>query len=116
MLPHILIIEPRREVAVALADVVTSANYEPVVRPHLERLSDLGFTPAAIIVRIAFEGISEPPHAALERLPPTRPPVVAIASEDEGVAEAERLRCEIVLRAPEGVSRLCDALGQLVHA
>lgn len=115
-MPHnILIIEPRREVAEALADVVTSAHYGAVVRPHVERLSDLGFTPAAIIVRIAFEGISEPPHAALERLLPNRPPVVAIAWEDVEIAEAERLKCDVVLRAPDGVSQLCDALTRLVH-
>lgn len=116
MPPNILIIEPRREVADALADVVTSANYGAIVRPHVERLADLGFTPAAIIVRIAFEGISEPPHAALERLVPNRPPVVAIVWEDVEVAEAERLKCDVVLRAPDGVSRLCDALTKLVHA
>jgi hypothetical protein len=115
MLPNILIIEPRREIADALADVVTSANYGAVIRTHVERLADLDFTPAAIIVRIAFEGISEPAHAALERLMPNRPPVVAIAWEDGEVAEAERLKCDIVLRAPEGVSRLCDALTKLVH-
>lgn len=115
MSPTILIIEPRREVADALAGVVTSGRYAAVVRPHVERLADLGFTPAAIIVRIAFEGISEPAHAALERLAPDRPPVVAIAWADVEVAEAERLKCEIVLRAPEGVSRLYDSLTKLVH-
>lgn len=116
MLPNILIIERRREVAEALADVVTSANYEAVVRPHVERLADLGVTPAAIIVRIAFEGISEPAHVALERLLPNRPPVVAIVWEEAEIAEAQRLKCEIVLRAPGDVSRLCDALTKLVHA
>jgi hypothetical protein len=115
MPPNILIIESRREVADALAEVVISAHYGVVVRSHVERLADLGFTPAAIIVRIAFEGISEPPHAALERLTPNRPPVVAIAWEDGEVAEAERLKCDVVLRAPGGVSRLCDALTKLIH-
>jgi hypothetical protein len=115
MPPNILIIEPRREVADALVDVVTTARYGAVVRPHVERLADLGFRPAAIIVRIAFEGISEPPHAALERFAPDRPPVVAIVWEDAEFAEAERLKCEIVLRAPDGVSQLCDALMKLVH-
>lgn len=115
MAPSILIIEPRREIADALADVVTSANFAAVVRPHVERLADLGFTPAAIIVRIAFEGVSEPAHAALERLTPNRPPVVAIVRHNVEAAEAERLKCEIVLRAPEGVSHLCDALARLVY-
>lgn len=116
MPPNILIIESRREVAEALTDVLTSANYGVVVKSHVEQLADLGFTPAAIVVRIAFEGITEPPHAALERLMPNRPPVLAIASEDGEVAEAERLKCDIVLRAPNGVSRLCDALTKLVQA
>jgi hypothetical protein len=117
MQPSILIIEPRREVADALADVVTSAHYAPIVRPHVERLADLGgVTPAAIIVRVAFEGIGEPAHAAIARLAPNRPPVVAIASEDEEVAEARRLKCEVVLRAPGGISRLCEELSRLVYA
>lgn len=115
MQPAILIIEPRREVADALQDFVTSANYAAIVRPHVERLSDLAVTPAAIIVRISFEGMSEPPHAAVARLPVDRPPVIAIAWEDEEIAEAERLRCEVVLRAPNDVGRLYDVLSRLVQ-
>src|SRR5688500_3940979 len=115
MTPSILIIEPRRDVADALAEVVTSANYEAIVRPHIERLTDLATAPAAIIVRIAFEGISEPAHIALERMAPHRPPVVAIAWEDQEAAEAERLKCDVVLRAG-GVGRLRDALSKVVRA
>ena len=81
--------------------------------PHVERISDLEVPPAAIIVRISFESTSEPPHAALGRLR-DRPPVVAIAWEDEEVAEAARLGCEVVLKAPREVSKLCEALGRLV--
>jgi hypothetical protein len=110
----ILIIEPRPEVAEALADVVMSANYSAMVRPHIECLADLAITPSAIIVRIAFEGIGEPAHAAIARLPVDRPPVVAIVWEDRGVEEAARLRCEVVLRAPGDVGRLCDALTTVV--
>jgi hypothetical protein len=116
MPPSILIIEPRPEVAEALHDVVTSANYAAIVMSHVDRLSDLAVIPAAIIVRIAFEGISEPPHAAVGRLPVNRPPVIAIAWEDEEIAEAERLRCDVVLRAPNDVGRLYDVLSRLVHA
>ena len=115
MLPSILIIEPRREIAEALADVITSASYTPLVRAHVEHLSDLGVTPAAIIVRITFEGVSEPAHAALERLGPERPPVIALASLPDEVFEAERLNCDVILRAPGGVSRLCDVLAKLVE-
>jgi hypothetical protein len=113
MRPSILILEPRPDVAAALEDVVNSANYVAIVAPHLERISDLEVPPAAIIVRISFEGTSEPPHAALGRLR-DRPPVVAIAWEDEEVAEATRLGCEVVLKAPREVSRLCEVLGRLV--
>jgi hypothetical protein len=116
MRPSVLIIEPRREVAMALEDVVNSANYVAVVTPHLERLADVGVVPSAIIVRIAFESASEPAHVALERLGVDRPPVLAIAWDAADVKEAERLKCEIVLRAPQEVSRLCDALARLVHA
>ena len=114
MRPVILIIEARPEVAEALHDVVTSARYAAVVRPHLECLSDLDVTPSAIIVRIAFEGIGEPQHASIGRLI-GRPPVVAIAWEDDEVAEAVRLNCEVVLRAPNDVGRLCDALSAVIN-
>lgn len=116
MRPLILIIEPRPEVAEALEEVVTSACYDVVVRPHVEYLADLGVTPAAIIVRVAFEGIGEPPHAAIGRLAGHRPPVIAIAWEDKEMAEARRLGCDVVLHAPDDVSRLCEALTRVVEA
>jgi hypothetical protein len=116
MLPAILIIEPRREVADALQEVVTSAHYLAVVRPRIQRLADLGFTPAAIIVRVTFEGITEPPHAAIADLPLNRPPVIGIAWGESEVAEAQRIGCNVVLRAPEEVSRLLDTLTRIVHA
>ena len=115
MRPIVLIIEPRPEVAEALADVVISASFTPVVRPHVECLADFATAPAAIIVRIAFDdGIGEPAHAAIARLPLDRPPVVAIAWEEREIAEAERLKCDVVLRAPGEVGRLCDALMTVV--
>src|SRR3954465_6819945 len=116
MRPAILIIEPRREIADALEEVVTSAHYVAVVRPHLEQLSDVGLMPAAIILRITFEGVSDPPHTAIARLPPNRPPIVAIAWEDAEIREAERLKCDVVLHAPDDVGRLCDALSSVVAA
>jgi hypothetical protein len=115
MRPVILIIESRPEVAEALQEVVVSASYSPLVRPHVERLADLGVVPSAIIVRIANEGTGEPPHAAIGRLPPDRPPVIAIAWEQREVDEANRLRCDVVLRAPDDVSRLCEALTSVVN-
>jgi hypothetical protein len=111
----ILIIEPRPEVASALQEVVASANYRAVVIPHLERLGDLAVSPAAIIVRIAFEG-SEPAHRAIARLPPAnRPPIVAIAWEEDEIAEAHRLNCDVVLHGPRDVSRLCEVLARVVE-
>ena len=116
MLPTILIIEPRREVADALEELVMSANYLPVVRPRMQPLVELGFTPAAIIVRVAFEGISEPPHVAIADLPLNRPPVIGIAWSDIEIAEAQRVGCNVILRAPDDVSRLLDMLTKVVHA
>lgn len=115
MSPVILIIEPRPEVAAALQDVVTSANYRARVIPHLEQLSDIGAQPAAIIVRIAFEG-SEPAHAAIAKLPPSHPPIIAIAWEAAEIAEATRLKCDVVLRGAKDVGRLCEELTRVVHA
>ena len=115
MQPVILIIEPRPEVAAALEEVVTSANYRTRVIPHLEQLADVRPEPAAIIVRIAFEG-SEPAHSAVARLPPAHPPIIAIAWEDEEVAEATRLKCDVVLRGAKDVGKLCEVLTRLVHA
>jgi hypothetical protein len=114
MLPFILVIEPRPEVAAALQELVVAANFQVRVVPHLERLADLGAQPAAIIVRVAFES-REPPHAAIEKLPATRPPVIAIAWEDAEEAEAVRLRCDVVLRGARDLVRLCEVLGRIVR-
>ena len=111
----ILILETRQEVAAALEDVISSASYTAVVRPHLERLSDFTVLPAAIVVRIAFEGM-EPAHAAIARLPPNRPPIVAIACDDEEFEEARRLKCDVVLRGARDVGQLCEVLHRLVQA
>ena len=84
MPPVVLILEARKEVASALEAAIALANLTPIVIPHLEHLSDIPYVPAAIVVRIAFESVSDPPHAAIARLPRDRPPVVAIAwQEDE---------------------------------
>jgi hypothetical protein len=111
----ILIIEPRPEVATALGDVIASAHYLPIVRPYVDNLADLGLSPAAIVLRVSFDSLSDPPHAALERLH-VRPPVIAIVCEEEEFVEAQRLKCDVILRAPGDVSRLCDALAAIVHA
>lgn len=116
MRPAVLIIEPRHDVAAALEGVVNSANYVAMVRPYLDGLGELGAAPAAIIVRIAFDTVSEPAHAAIGRLPAGHPPVIAIASEAREVAEALRLKCDVVLRGPRDVARLCEVLERIVQA
>jgi hypothetical protein len=111
----VLIIEARSEVAAALEAVLAAVNLAAVVVPHLEKLSDVEIAPAAILVRIAFEGVSEPPHAAIGRLPPTRPPVVAIAWEDDELEEARKLKCDVILHAPHDIPRLCETLTRVVQ-
>lgn len=116
MPPAVLIIESREEVAAALEGVIASARMYPIVVPHLEHLTDLATMPAAIIVRIAFESVSDPPHLAIQRLPHDRPPIVAIACEEDELNEAHRLRCDVVLRAPEEIGRLCEVVMKLIDA
>lgn len=115
MPPVVLIIEPRGEVASALEAAIAMSNLSTVVVQHLERLSDIPHAVAAIVVRIAFEGLGDPAHAAIERLPrDRRPPVVAIAWEENELAEARRLKCDVVLHAPADITRLCETLAKLV--
>lgn len=115
MRPTVLIIEARREVAAALEAVIESVNLTPVCVPHLEHLDDLAVVPAVILVRIAFESVSDPPHAAIKRLPPTRPPVIAIAWEEDELAEARKLKCDVILHAPHDISRLRETLAKLIE-
>jgi hypothetical protein len=115
MPPIVLIIESRKEVADALESAIALANLEPVVVPFVDRLGDVPCKPAAIVVRIAFESVSEPPHAAIARFGRERPPVIAIVREEEEVAEARRLQCDVVLRAPEDIPRLCEAVMKVIR-
>jgi hypothetical protein len=105
---HVLIIEPYADLASAFEEVIASASYAPIVRRYVDSLTDLAVTPATIVVRIG--------HGDVSRLPPERPPIVAIASSDSDVEEAERLHCEVVLRAPAEIKRLCEAVRSLAGA
>lgn len=116
MLPAILILESRPDVADALQDVITSAHFTTIVRAHVDRLADLAVMPAAIVTRITSVGIGEPPYIGIEGLREDRPPVIAIAWADHEVAEAARLNCEVVLRAPSEVGRLCEALAKVTRS
>lgn len=99
---HVLIIEPHQELATAFEDVIALANYTPIVRGHVDCLADLSVVPSSIVVCIG--------HADVSKLPPSRPPIVAITSSEAEVAEATRLRCEVVLRGPSEIRRLPEAL------
>ena len=112
--PVVLIIEPRKEVAAALASTIALSNLSPVVVPHLERLTDIPHLIAAIVVRVSFEGVGDPPHSAILRLPHDHPPVIAIAWEEDELEEARRLKCDVVLHAPHEIGRLCEALLRVV--
>jgi hypothetical protein len=107
MPPSILIIEPHHELATAFAEVVASANYTPLVRTHLQSLTDLSERPATIVIRIG--------HGALPQLGTDRPPIVAIAATDDDAAEAERLGCDVVLHGAVEICKLLAALQRLVR-
>lgn len=107
MPPSILIIEPHRELATAFAEVVASANYTPLVRPHVQSLADLGVQPATIVIRIG--------HGVLPLLGTDRPPIVAIAATEADAAEAERLGCDVILHGAVEICKLLSALERLVR-
>jgi hypothetical protein len=111
--PSVLILESRRDIADALLDVITSAHYRAVVRAHIDHLDSLDARPVAIVTCITSVGVGEPSYRAIEKLH-GRPPVVAIAWGDDEVAEAVRLKCDVVLRAPADVGRLYDVLMKVV--
>ena len=102
---HVLIIEPHEELAAAMEQVVASADFTPIVRRHVQTMSDIGVVPTTIVVRIG--------HGDLSTLPLDRPPVIAIVSSDDEAREAARLRCEVVLRTPQDIRHLCEVLRQL---
>jgi hypothetical protein len=116
MRPAVLILESRSDVADALHDVITSAHYDAIIRPHINGLADLETRPVAIVTRITSVGGGYPAYRALEMLRENRPPVVAIVWADDEAAEATRLKCEVVLRAPAEIGRLCEALMRVIFA
>jgi hypothetical protein len=116
MRPTVLIIEARPEVGAALKSVIEALDLAAMVVPHLDTLNDLEITPAAILVRIALDGSGDPPHAVLGRLPASRPPVVALAWEEQEVEEARKLNCDIVIQLPAESWRLGETMRRLVQA
>ena len=115
MLRSILIIERHREVAEALERVIASADHAAVVRCDVDDIDDISPPPAAIVLRITLESGSEPTYASVARLPAGRPPIVAIVRADEEATEAVRLKCDVVLRAPQDLGRLREILTKLAR-
>src|SRR5687768_8668967 len=110
-LPIVAIFEPERERATALQEVVSLARCTPITVFVAEELTGFPAPPAAIIVRVAMNRPLGSPHTELERLPfSSRPKVLALASSEADVAEAQRLGCDVVLREPHQVRALYDAL------
>ena len=110
--PIVVVIEPDRELAVALQEVVTLARCRPVTLVHVEDLKQLA--PAAIVVRMATNlplasvrpGLKDLAGSAATK-------VLALASNDADVAEAERLGSDLILREPHQVRALYDALVEI---
>jgi DNA-binding NtrC family response regulator len=112
--PTVAIAESHHEIADALEDVVALAGCVPVTVNSIEALQDMRSTAAAIVVRVATEMTDSSPHLVLQELAlSTRPLVVALTSSDADVAEAQRLHCEVVLRAPHQVQGLYETLQDL---
>jgi hypothetical protein len=107
----VVIAEAHYEIAHALMDVVTLAGCVPVTVTHVDSVRTLEVQPAAIVVRVDRVLSS---HRGLENfVRGRRPLIVALASSDADVAEAERLNCEIIARAPHQVQMLYDVLKEL---
>lgn len=112
--PMVVIAEPHRAIADALQDVVTLAGCAAVIVDTVEAVRAFR-SPAVLVVRIATEMPLMSPHRGLEHLARTeRPLVVALASSEADVAEAERLACEVIACAPRQVQALYETLRQLV--
>ena len=113
--PVVAVIEPDRDLAVSLVEVVMLARCRPLTLTDIDELKQLASPPAAVVIRIAGNlNCAEVPRAGLKNLAgslTTR--VVALTSNDEDVAEATRLGSDVVLRQPRQVQALYDSLTNL---
>ena len=111
MLPTVAIVEPHDEIAVALGEVAALARCHPVRVDDVAALVELASPLAAIVLRM-HATVSD--HASTKTLrefnQPARPQVLALASSDADVEEARRLGCDVVLREPQQVRALYEAL------
>jgi DNA-binding NarL/FixJ family response regulator len=111
----VVIAEPHRAIADAVQDVVTLAGCVPVIVDTVEAVRAFHSPPAAMVVRIATEMPLMSPHRGLEHLARAeRPVIIALTSSEADVAEAERLACDVIARAPHQVQALYETLRQLV--
>ena len=115
--PVVVVIEPDRQLAVALQEVATLARCRPLALRDIEELKQLASPPAAVVVRIAGHlSDAAVPRAGLKDLAGSlSTKVLALASNDEDVAEAQRLGSDVVLRQPRQVHALYDALSNLAR-
>jgi hypothetical protein len=112
--PTVVIAEPHHEIADALGDVVRLAHCVPVTVNHFDAVHELRSWPAALVVRVSTELRSMSPHIGLDHLARTRRPlIVALAWSEADVAEAERLECDVIARAPRQVQAVYEALTRL---
>ena len=84
--PTVVIVEPYRDFANALQEVVALAHCHPVTIADAAALNQLAHPPAAIVVRVATNLPFESPHARLADMPRGhRPQVVALTSSEADV-------------------------------
>jgi hypothetical protein len=116
--PTVIIVEPYRDIAIALEEIVSLARCTPLTIGAVEEPAALlQERPAAIIVRVATDLSYRSPHAGLTRWPAAmRPMVVALVSTDADVAEAERFGCDVILQEPKQVRQLYDTLAHVAAA
>jgi hypothetical protein len=113
-MPHVLIIEPQREMAAVLREIVVIANCTPLLVATWDEIQRLSPVPAAIVVRVLADSGAGAPHECVRRMPRAdRPVVLALTATDADVTEAERLGCDVVLRAPKQVRGLYDTLSRM---
>jgi hypothetical protein len=114
--PIVVIAESHRAIADTLRDVVLLAGCAPVIIDSAEAVRNCPSPPTAIVIRVATEMPLMSPHLGLERLAQAeRPMIVALTSSDEDVAEARRLQCEVIARAPYQIQALYETLTKLVR-
>jgi hypothetical protein len=110
--PLVAVIDPDRDLGVALREVVTLARCQPLSMSDVDELNQCVSPPAAIIIRLTKTAPrTDPIRAALRaaaRSDSTK--VLALASDDEDVAEAHRLGADVVLREPHQIRGLYDVL------